>query len=646
MPSYTQAGRGISIETPLGKDTLLLQGYSGVEGISRLFRYDLDLGAEKPIDLSKLIGQRVTITLAKHDDAAKAARYINGYISRASYVGKGPYLHKYRAELVPWLWLLTCNTDCRIYQNRTVIDIVKDVFTRRGFSGDKDVKFPQGGDFINREYCVQYRESDFNFVSRLLEEEGIFYFFEHTQNSHALLLGNSKATHKAPPSDASVRYYASAGGIAPPGAVTSWTAEHEFRPGKYAHTDYYFEDPDATLLTQATTLRKEGGNDKFEIFDYPGEYRTKYEGDSLAKVRIEEIETGQIAVTGTSNCRGFAAGYKIKIDDLPTTSDGETFVITEVQSSASTGSYSTTGESEGHEGYSNSFTCIPSNVTFRPRRITPHPIMNGPQPAIVTGPAGEEIHVDGFGRVKVHFYWDRHGTKDDKSSCWIRVSQAWAGKGFGALCNPRIGQEVIVDFYEGDPDQPVITGRVYNAVQTVPTELPKNQQDTGISTRSTKGGGESNRNFIAWDDTKGSEMFWMRAEKDMTGIVENDEKWEVQHDQTIMIKHDRTETVEGKETVTITGDRTHEIKQGNDKKTIDQGNETIDISMGKSTKTAMQSIELIVGQNSIKIDQSGITLKGIMISMEAQAMYKEKAPMVQVNGDAMVMIKGGITMIN
>ena len=643
MPTYTQAGRGISIDTPLGKDTLLLQGYSGVEGISRLFRYDLDLAAEKPIDLSKLIGQRVTVTLAKHDDANKAARYINGYVSRASYVGKDQYLHKYRAELVPWLWLLTCNTDCRIYQDKTVIEIVKDVFTRRGFAGDKDCKFPQDS-YSKREYCVQYRESDFNFVSRLLEEEGIFYYFEHTSNSHAMLLGNSKATHKAPATDAAARYFPSSS-IVPPGAVTSWTAEHEFRPGKYAHTDYNFQSPETTLLAQADTVCREGGNDKYEIFDYPGEYREKAEGDSLAKVRIEEIETGQVTITGTSNCRGFAAGYKIKVLDLPTPT-GDPFILTEVQSSASTGSYSSQTDSEGHEGYSNSFTCIPGDVTFRPRRITPHPIMNGPQPAIVTGPSGEEIHVDKFGRVKVHFYWDRHGTTDDKSSCWIRVSHFWAGKQFGSAFHPRIGQEVIVDFYEGDPDQPVITGRVYNGVQIPPGTLPKNMNLSGIATRSTKGGSLQQENVLVFDDTKGNEMIWIHAEKDVSTVIENDETWEIDHDQKITIKHDRTETVQGKETVTITGDRTKEISQGNDKKTIKMGNETIDISMGKSTKTAMQSIELIVGQNSIKIDQSGITLKGIMISMEAQAMYKEKAPMVQVNGDAMVKIQGGITMIN
>lgn len=627
MATYTQAGRGISIETPLGKDTLLLQGYSGVEGISRLFRYDLDLAAEKPIELSKLIGQRVTITVAKHDDAGKAARYINGYVSRASYVGKDQYLHKYRAELVPWLWLLTCNTDCRIYQEKTVIEIVKDVFTRRSFAGDKDCKLPQDT-YTKREYCVQYRESDFNFVSRLLEEEGIFYYFEHTQNSHALVLGSSKATHKAPATDAAARYFPSSS-IVPPGAVTSWTAEHEFRPGKYAHTDYNFESPETTLLAQADTVCREGGNDKYEIFDYPGEYREKAEGDSLAKVRIEEIETGQVTITGTGNCRGFAAGYKIKVLDLPNPT-GDPFILTEVQSSASTGSYSSQSDSESHEGYSNSFTCIPGDVTFRPRRITPHPIMNGPQPAIVTGPSGEEIHVDKFGRVKVHFYWDRHGTKDDKSSCWIRVSHLWAGKAYGAMFIPRIGHEVIVDFYEGDPDQPVITGRVYNAVQATPIDLPQYMNNTGVSTRSTKGGVKENRNYIAWDDTKGQEKFGMRAERDMIVVVENDESREVQHDQKI----------------TITNDRTEEISQGNDKKTIKMGNETIDISKGKSTKTAMQSIELIVGQSSIKIDPSGITLKGMTISMEAQTMYKEKAPMVQVNGDAMVTIKGGITMIN
>ncbi|HZU23729.1 MAG TPA: type VI secretion system tip protein TssI/VgrG, partial [Terriglobales bacterium] len=515
----------------------------------------------------------------------------------------------------------------------------------RGFSGERDVKFP-ADTYAKREYCVQYRESDFNFVSRLMEEEGIFYYFEHTQNGHALLLGNSKAMHKSPSTDSSVQYSAGAG-IKATSTVTSWSPEHEFRPGKFAHTDYDFQNPELSLLSKASNMRREGGNDAFEIFDYPGEYRDKNEGDTLAKVRIGEIETGQVNVSGTSNCRGFTAGYKVKIENLPTPGD-DTFILTEVQSSATTGSYSN-DEDEGEETYSNSFTCIPADVTYRPKRVTPSPVMNGPQPAIVVGPQGEEIYVDKFGRVKVHFYWDRHAdpaTEHDKCSCWIRVSHLWAGKQFGALFHPRIGQEVIVDFYEGDPDQPIITGRVYNAVQVVPGALPGNMNLSGIATRSTKGGTLQNENVIVWDDTKGKEYLKIQAEKDLHGFVEHDEDWEIDHDQTITVKNDRTETVEGKEVVTITGDRTHKIKQGNDKKTIDQGNETIDISLGKSTKTAMQSIELIVGQNSIKIDQTGITLKGNIISVEAQAVYKEKAPIVQVNGDGMVMIKGGITMIN
>lgn len=640
MASYTQTGRGISIETPLGKDTLLLQGYAGLEGISRLFRYDLDLSAEKPVDLSKLIGQRVSVTLATHSDPSKPARYINGFISRASYHGMDQRLHRYRAELVPWLWLLTCNTDCRIYQGKTVKEIVEDVFSRRGFAADKDRKWSTQGNFAKREYCVQYRESDFNFVSRLLEEEGIYYYFDHSSSGHTLVLGNSPS-HKAPAVDGTARYYPH-GGLVPYGAVTSWTPEHEFRPGKFAHTDYNFEDPETTLLAQSTIRgeRKEGGNDKYEIFDYPGEYRKKDTGDSLAKVRIEEIETGQVSVSGSSNCRGFAAGFKVKIDELPP-GTGDTFIISELQSSARTGSYSTGDQQDQQEAYSNAFTCIPNELTFRPKRITPHPVMNGPQPAIVVGPQGEEIYIDKYGRVRVHFYWDRHvdpKQKPDDCSCWIRVSQLWAGKQFGALFHPRIGQEVIVDFYEGDPDQPIITGRVYNAVQIPPGGTPVKPSRSGIATRSTKDGSLQNENVIVWDDTKGSEYLHIQAEKDLFTTVEHDEEWNV--------KNDRTEKVEGKETVTITGNRTHEITQGNDKKTIDQGNETIDISLGKSTKTAMQSIELIVGQNSIKIDQSGVTIKGLMISLEAEIMSKEKAPMVQVNGDAMVQIQGGITMIN
>jgi type VI secretion system secreted protein VgrG len=341
------------------------------------------------------------------------------------------------------------------------------------------------------------------------------------------------------------------------------------------------------------------------------------------------------------------------------------YVLTDIEHNAHTTSFGTSkGAMEDH--YSNSFRCIPAPVHFRPPRLTPHPSVAGPQPAVVVGPSGEEIYVDKYGRIKVQFFWDRQGKKDENSSCWVRVSQLWAGKNWGAIFTPRIGQEVMVDFLEGDPDQPLVTGRVYNAEQMPPYALPANMTQSGIKTRSSKNGGSDNFNELRFEDKKGSEEVYFHAEKDMNRVVENNDTLKVGNDQTIEIKNNRTETVTtGNESVTIkTGNRLVEVSQGNDDHKIKMGNRGVEISMGNdslkismgnqttkldlgaSSTEAMQSITLRVGQSSIKIDQMGVTIKGMMISIQGQVQTEVKGLMTTVNADAMLTCKGAITMIN
>jgi type VI secretion system secreted protein VgrG len=318
------------------------------------------------------------------------------------------------------------------------------------------------------------------------------------------------------------------------------------------------------------------------------------------------------------------------------------------------------------DSYSNFFKCIPYTVPFRPLRVTPRPTVRGPQPAVVVGPSGEEIYTDKYGRIKVQFFWDREGKNDENSSCWMRVSQIWAGKNWGVLFLPRIGQEVMVDFLEGDPDQPLVTGAVYNADQMPPYTLPDQMTQSVIKTRSTKGGSTDNFNEIHFEDKKGEEVFFVHAEKDMTREVEHDDSLTVGNNQTIKVENDRTETVsKGNETVTIqTGNRSITVSKGNDDHKIDQGNRSVTISMGndslkismgnQTTKVdlgsisteAMQSITLTVGQSSIKIDQMGVTIQGAMISIKGQAQAQVQAPMIQVSADAMLQCQGGIVMIN
>jgi type VI secretion system secreted protein VgrG len=684
-----------TITTPLGEDKLLLKGFKGSEGMSRLFKFELDLLSEdNDIDFKKIIGQKVTISLRQ---ANGKDRYFNGIISRFGQSGSDSNFTSYSAEMVPWLWCLTRNADCRIFQNKTVPDIIKEVFQSLGFT---DFSEKLTGSYDSEEYCVQYRETSFNFVSRLMEDNGIFYFFEHELGKHTLVLGDSATASSDCPGQSTFRFYIDATSAMDEDVVNGWEVEQELRTGKYSLKDYNFETPSTSLLVNTPTADSVGGNSKYETYDYPGDYEEKGEGEKRSKIRMEEEESGHLVVNGTSDARSMVTGYKFNLTDHFRKDMNTSYLLTDIQHTAETTAYSTVKE-DLVETYSNTFQCIPANVPFRPVRVTPGATVMGPQTAVVVGPSGEEIHTDKYGRVKVQFHWDRVGKNDDKSSCWIRVAQFWAGKNWGAIFTPRIGQEVIVDFLEGDPDHPLITGSVYNDALMPPYSLPANQTQSGILTRSSKGGAAANCNEIRFEDKKGSEQVFIHAEKDMQREVENDDSLTVGHDQTITIKHDRTEIVEQNETVTIkqgnrehtitqgnetltvktgdrlvevstgndthtvkTGNRTVEVKMGNDEHKIKMGNRNVEISLGndslkisvgnQTTKLdlgsisseAMQGIELKVGQSSIKIDQMGVTIKGLMISVQGTVQTEVKGLLTSVKADTMLTCKGAITMIN
>jgi type VI secretion system secreted protein VgrG len=613
MSNYTQEGGLFKIDTPLGKDVLLLRGFKGTESISRLFRFELDLLSENSsISFPDIVGKNVTISLKQPDESY---RYLNGVISRFAQHATEEQFTAYSAEMVPWLWFLTRNVDCRIFLNKSIPDIITKVFNDLGFN---DYTNSLQGSYDPREYCVQYRESDFNFVSRLMEQYGIFYFFKHQQGKHTLVLADSPTAHSSCPGQSSVRYVTVSGGPQED-VITGWQIEQELRTGKYSHTDYNFQTPSTSLMASEPTVYDVGGNSKFEIYHYFGEHLTKGAGQSLSKIRMEEEEAGHLVAHGTSQCRMFVSGYKFTLEEHPRKDMNTDYVLTEIQHTAVTDAYPSSRPAEG-ESYSNTFTCIPLSVPFRPLRVTGRPKINSLQSAIVIGPSAAEIYTDQFGRIKVMFPWDRLGS----GTAWARVSQVWAGNNWGAMFLPRIGQEVLVDFMEGNPDYPVIVGRVYNAEQMPPGTLPDNQNISGFRSHSTKGGGDHDANVLTFDDTKGSEVFYMRAQKDMAVRVENDDDLKVFNDQTITIHNNRTEVVEqGNEKITI--------QQGDRDVTVSMGNDSLEISMGSQTTEAMQSITLKVGQSSVVLDQKGVTIKGLMIQIEA---------------DATLTLKGGLTMIN
>lgn len=648
------------IETPLGRDKVLLKGFRGSEGISRLFQFELDLLSEdSSIRYTDVIGKSVTIALKQADGTP---RYFNGIISRFGQGGSDEVFTAYRAEMVPWLWLLTRTADCRIFQNKSIPDIIKQIFGDLGFTEFSD---SLKGTYHPREYCVQYRETDFNFVSRLMEECGIFYFFKHEHGKHSMVLADDPSATSDCPGQSRFRFYMKTAAVMDEDVVNGWQAEQELRTGKCTLTDYNFETPSSSLLASTATIDSVAGNSKYDTYDYPGKYLKKNDGESLTKVRMQEEEAVHLVVRGTSDARSMASGYKFTLAEHYRQDMNTSYLLTEIEHVATATSYGTSrGEQQDH--YSNSFRCIPASVAFRPLRVTPRPTIKGPQPAVVVGPSGEEIYTDKYGRIKVQFFWDREGKKDENSSCWSRVSQVWAGKNWGVLFLPRIGQEVMVDFLEGDPDHPLVTGGVYNAEQMPPYALPDKMTQSVLKTRSTKGGGTDNFNELRFEDKKGNEDIFLHAEKDMHREVENDDSLKVGHDQTIEVKNNRTETVTtGNESVTIkTGNRLVEVSKGNDDHKIKMGNRGVEISMGNdslkismgnqttkldlgaSSTEAMQSITLTVGQSSIKIDQMGVTIKGMMISVQGQVQTQIKGLMTQVNGDAMLQCKGGITMIN
>jgi type VI secretion system secreted protein VgrG len=555
LMAIAQQHRRIAITTPLGKDVLLLRGFTGSEAISQLFHFDLDLLSENDsIHFQDVVGKNVTLRIY---DANGAERNWNGFISRFSQGSQDRRLTAYRAQMVPWLWFLTRTSDCRIFQNKKAPDIIQQIFQDLGFS---DFKLRLYGDFVQRDYCVQYRETDFNFVSRLMEEEGICYYFEHQEGKHTLVLANDTAAHDPCPTQKTARYDFRGGSVTYEDVVTEWHYEEEFRPGAWAQTDYNFETPSTSLAVSVN------GKNHYEIYEYPGEYGVRPAGESLAKIRLQEQTVPTQVFQGASGCRYFTSGYQFTLQDHYRADLNQAYLIRSVRHMATQGgNYQVGGGAGDEQTYRNSLECIPAATPFRPARVTPEPFVQGCQTAVVVGPSGEEIYTDKYGRVKVQFYWDREGKKNENSSCWIRVSHPWAGQGWGAISIPRIGQEVIVDFLEGDPDRPIIVGRVYNAEQMPPFGMPGGAVVSGVKSNSTKGGGGYNE--ISLNDTKGTELINIHAQYDQQKKVEHDERVnigndrteEVGHDEKITIGNNRTEKVGVNEDITIGSNRTEKV---------------------------------------------------------------------------------------
>ena len=563
MPEYAQTDRPLSVTTTLGKDMLLITRLRGQESISQLFQFQLDFLAEvgTEIHFDKIIGQTVTVEMRLVDNTK---RYFNGLVKSFSQGRREERFIHYSAEIVPKIWLLSKKVRSRIFQHLTVPEIIHQVLT--GY----EVKYETQASYYQRDYCVQYRESDFDFISRLMEEEGIYYFFEHSKDKHAMKITDIPNQHPSVEGQTNVVYDELEGGGRNDMRIRAWEKRQEMRSGEYTLWDHSFELPGKNLQAKEKSIESVavgkvthklnvGGNDQLEIYDYPGGYAQRFDGidpsggarpqdlkdvfrdsERTTRVRMEQEEVRTISIEGTGNCGNFCAGYKFNLE-RHFNADGP-YLLTRVEHDAQM-----TGNYQSADGvrfdYLNHFTCIPFALAYRPQRVTARPEISGNQTATVVGPQGEEIFTDKYGRVKVQFHWDREGKNDASSSCWIRVAQVWAGKGWGAFFWPRIGHEVVVVFEEGDPDQPLIIGSVYNAENMPWFELPKLNMFNGIKSSSVRGQAGKHYNGLVFVDKKDQEHLAVHSERHMVFNAEFDKTFRVGRHQGEKVPGARTLTV-------------------------------------------------------------------------------------------------------
>jgi type VI secretion system secreted protein VgrG len=597
--AFTQTDQYVSITTPLGKDKLLLRGFHGEERISGLFQLSLEMQSEeKSLDFSQVVGKGATVKIELADGTF---RYFHGIVGRFVQAGSDARFTTYHAELHPWLWLLTMNVDCRIYQNMTVPDIVTGLFKELGFT---DFKNSLSGTYKPLEYCVQYNESAFAFVSRLLEDQGIFYFFKHEDGRHTLVLGDD-ASAFADCAGAATVEYGTYGDWKQQNVVASCTLEESVIPGKYAVDDFGFETPSTDLMSSSDGKAPDAA--KRRIYEYPGGFVKKDAAEGRAKLRMEEHEAPRKVLRGQSFSPAFTAGGKTTLQKHYRDDANAAWVLSSVSHSA------------GANAYSNTFEAVPAVVPLRPARTTRRPVIPGTQTAIVVGKSGEEIWTDKYGRVKVQFHWDQKGKKDENSSCWIRVAHGWAGKGWGQMFLPRIGQEVVVSFLDGDPDRPLVTGSVYNAEQTVPYDLPTEQTKSTIKSNVSKGGGGFNE--FRFEDKKDAEEVFLQAEKDYNRVVKNNE--------TVKVGFEKKS--DGNQTIDVYKNRTITVEEGDQSLQVKKGNRTIKVDTGDETHT-------VAGTRSVKVIKAETHTNEDNFDQKVTKNYTLK-----VDGNLLIEVMGTVT---
>ncbi len=646
--------------SPLGKDKLLLRRFSGTEAISTLFSFQIEAYAmnEDKIEFDKLLGQKIAFGLNVSHDGLEE-RHFSGIVSRISQGGRGKVFTVYFMEVVPEAWMLTRVSQSRIFQEMTVPEVLKAVM-KTG-----DVKWELQGQYEKRNYVTQYQESDWDFAQRLMEEEGIHYFFKFPdRGQHQMIVADKPQSNIEIPHSSKVTYEELMGGQRGESTeerVSTWEKAQRIRPGKVTLWDHNFQLPHRNLEANKTPgpdvkigtvnhKRKLGFSESLEVYSQPGEFSWRFDGidkgggerasdlqkifednKRTAEIRMGEQEAWMFEMLGSANHRHFTAGHKFTLDGHYDADD--VYLLVTVTHSGEEALFRSGGDDESEDHYGNTFTAIPYKIPFRPERTVPRPRIYGPQTAVVVGPSGEEIFTDKYGRVKVHFHWDRDGTGTANDSLWVRVATPVAGKNWGFIAIPRIGHEVIVSFIGGDPDRPIITGSVYNADQMPSYQLPDNKTRSGIKTNSTPGSGGFNE--IRFEDKSGEEQVFVHAQKNYDLRVKKDFFEHIEQDFHQIIDRHRIEHVKTD---------SHHITGGNSFSKF-KGDYHADVSSNSNHKVGGSYSLDVTGGINIKSGQ-GITLEAPTINIKGAGSVTIGAATVTLNGSGTTIIKGGMVMIN
>jgi type VI secretion system secreted protein VgrG len=629
MPRFLQS---------VGTDVLVLQEMSGEEELGRLSKFQLEfISARNDITPAKILGKKISWSL---ELGGGEQRYFNGFVTSFAEAGEGTvagfaqapkgHAYFYKAIVHPGLWFLTRASDCRIFQNKSVVDIASEVFNKYPFMSVDPAQL--GSEYPKKEFCVQYRETDFNFVCRLLEQEGIYFAFEYDKEGHDTLLlidpkGASKSVREVP-------FRSESAAVTDKDHITEWEVNREIQPGKYTIDDFNYLKP-GDPITAGESILGDHDLEKFEFYDYPGEYQTLAEGTTYARTRIEELHARYEQFKGEGNVRlkECAPGRRLKLQDHPRRPYNAEYLVTSASYRASAGDVDSGGGTGA--AFRCSLTAIGAQTAFRPERKTPKPIIQGPQTAFVVGKAKDEIYTEddgkGLGRVKVQFHWDRYSKTNENSSCWVRVAQPLAGSGWGFLALPRVGHEVVVEFLEGDPDHPIITGSVYNDMLKPPYKLPGEKTRTGIKTHSSPDGDASTFNELRFEDKKKHEEIYIHAQKDKAIRIKNDRLEWVGNESHLIVKKDVFEKLEADHHVTV--------KNRNEKV---NGTLSLDIAQDFHGKMGMNLAYDAGMEIHLKAGMKVVLEAGMQLTLKAGGSFIDIGPAgVIITGSPLVMINSG-----